>query len=384
MTLDRVFTLMQVLDIIGLLQCMFILAIIFLKAADMRQAVPAVAFFIALGLGFGFPAAVDPRLVLWNAAAIWLAQAWIPVLTYLLILQVALGHLPERRHLAVLALPLLGPPIILAAVAGSESYTGVGLGPDMVPLLRVFGVVPGAVILLLLWLQRGLLGRLRRPPGTLDRYWVVLALIVFSILNLGVDLPRAVEMVGPDEATFARTMFGLTFVYLVTTLVFRIDPKPVVLLPGVMLRRPVELTAEERALADRIQDLMTLDKLYQEPKFSRADLARELNVSENVLSRVINVAFTKSFRQLLNEHRIKEAKGLLSGSDLQMIQIAFDAGFNSLASFNRVFKEMTGQTPTAFRVAAAAAPDRQAASGEPDRQTASGESDGSEPSAERS
>jgi AraC-like DNA-binding protein len=209
----------------------------------------------------------------------------------------------------------------------------------------------------------------------------VLALIVFSILNLGVDLPRAVEMLGPEEATFARTMFGLTFVYLVTTLVFRIDPKPVVLLPGVLLRRPVELTVEERALADRIRDLMTLDKLYQEPKFSRADLAREVNVSENVLSRVINVAFTMSFRQLLNEHRIKEAKGLLSGSDLQMIQIAFDAGFNSLASFNRVFKEMTGQTPTAFRVTAAAAPDRQAASGEPDRQTASGESDGSEPSA---
>lgn len=384
MTLDRVFTLMQVLDIIGLLQCMFILAIIFLKAADMRQAAPAVAFFFALGLGFGFPAAVDPRLVLWDGAAIWLAQACIPVLTYLLILQVALGHLPGPRHLTVLALPLLGPPMILAAVAGSESYTGVGLGPDIVPLLRVFGVVPGAVVLLLLWLQRGLLGRLRRPSGALDRYWVVLALIVFSILNLGVDLPRAVEMLGPDEAVFARTMFGLTFVYLVTTLVFRIDPKPVVLLPGVLLRRPVELTVEERALADRIRDLMTLDKLYQEPKFSRADLAREVNVSENVLSRVINVAFTMSFRQLLNEHRIKEAKGLLSGSDLQMIQIAFDAGFNSLASFNRVFKEMTGQTPTAFRVAAAAAPDRQAAGGEPDRQTASGESDGSEPSAERS
>lgn len=384
MTLDRVFTLMQVLDIIGLLQCMFILAIIFLKAADMRQAAPAVAFFFALGLGFGFPAAVDPRLVLWDGAAIWLAQACIPVLTYLLILQVALGHLPGPRHLTVLALPLLGPPMILAAVAGSESYTGVGLGPDIVPLLRVFGVVPGAVVLLLLWLQRGLLGRLRRPSGALDRYWVVLALIVFSILNLGVDLPRAVEMLGPDEAVFARTMFGLTFVYLVTTLVFRIDPKPVVLLPGVLLRRPVELTVEERALADRIRDLMTLDKLYQEPKFSRADLAREVNVSENVLSRVINVAFTMSFRQLLNEHRIKEAKGLLSGSDLQMIQIAFDAGFNSLASFNRVFKEMTGQTPTAFRVAAAAAPDPQAAGGEPDRQTASGESDGSEPSAERS
>ena len=87
--------------------------------------------------------------------------------------------------------------------------------------------------------------------------------------------------------------------------------------------------AEEVALAEKIKDLMALDKLYQEPAFSRADLARELDVSENVLSRVINCAFEKSFRKLLNDHRVDEAQLLLRDSDLQVTQIAFDVGFNA-------------------------------------------------------
>ncbi len=62
MMLDRMFTAAQVMDLIGLLQCMVVLTLIVLKGSDLRQAWPAVAFFAALGLGFGLPAAFDPRI----------------------------------------------------------------------------------------------------------------------------------------------------------------------------------------------------------------------------------------------------------------------------------------------------------------------------------
>ncbi len=81
--------------------------------------------------------------------------------------------------------------------------------------------------------------------------------------------------------------------------------------------------------------------------------ARELDVSENVLSRVVNGAFTKCFRKLLNDHRVEEATLLLRDTDMQVTQIAFDVGFNSLASFNRVFKETTGPSPTEYRESSA-------------------------------
>ena len=355
MFMDQVFNVVQVLDLIGVLQCVIILALVFLKATDIRKAIPTVAFFAVLGLGFGLPAAADPQLAHWDAASVWIAQGWIPTLSYFIVLQIAHGELPERRHLWVLVLPLFGPVAVFVFVAGIDSCGEGLLCLESVTLLRVFGIVPGAVVLLLLWSNRGLFTRVGGQRENRNRYWVVLTFIVFNILNLGIDIPRAAEVFEPTQAAFARTIFGLTFVYLVTTLVFRIDPKPVVLLPGTLIRRAAELTPEELALADKIRDLMTLDKLYQEPSFSRGDLARELNVSENVLSRVINSAFTKSFRKLLNDHRVEEAKLLLRDSDMQVTQIAFDVGFNSLASFNRVFKENTSQAPTEYRAASSSA-----------------------------
>src|SRR5262249_27503868 len=92
-------------------------------------------------------------------------------------------------------------------------------------------------------------------------------------------------------------------------------------------------------------------KLYHEPTFSRADLARELHVSENTLSRVINVAFGKSFPRLLNEFRVDDAKRMLHSHDIPIQIIATEVGFNSLASFNRAFRELTSITPSQYRQA---------------------------------
>ncbi len=355
MMLDQIFTLAEALDILGLLQCVFILTIVILKAADVETAVPTVAFFAGLGLAFGLSDDTDS-----------LAYAMIPALSYLLILQVAFGRLPQARHLSIIAVPLLGPLAAAAMVVNSEVCTLGSACPEFVTFTRVFVVVPGAFVLLVLWLQRGLLMQVWKEHGSHDRYWVVMTLIAFNVMNLGVDLARVGELIGPGEASLTRTILGLTFVYLVTTLAFRIDPKLVVLLPGVhILRRSIKLTLDEQGMAERIRNLMNLDKLYQEPTFSRADLAHELNVSEDVVSRVINGAFRKSFRQLLNEYRIDESKQLLRDTDYSITQIAADVGFGRHTSFNRVFKQVTGQSPTQFRAAAADAKDDQAAEGEP-------------------
>ena len=352
MTFDQTFTFTQALDLIGMLQCVFILTIVYLNAVDLRLAAPTIIFFTVLGLSFGLPATVNANEFAWEAASIWVAQTWIPTVSYFLILQVASGRLPEPRHLIVLLLPLIGPIAMVAATLSSESCGAQLICADSVPLLRVFGVVPGGVIILLLWAHRGLLTQLREARDSRNRYWVVIALIVFNIMNLGLDVPHVFGLIGGGDPAFVRAAFGLTFVYLVTTLVFRIEPKPIILMPGAMTRRSTELTADELALAERIKDLMALDKLYQEPAFSRADLARELDVSENVLSRVVNCAFEKSFRKLLNDHRVDEAQLLLRNSDQQITQIAFDVGFNSLASFNRVFKDTSGVAPTEYRATA--------------------------------
>ena len=84
-----------------------------------------------------------------------------------------------------------------------------------------------------------------------------------------------------------------------------------------------------------------------------AELAKLLGISSNHLSQVINQRAKQNFNDFINLHRVEYAKKLFENpkydSKHNVIEIAFKAGFNSKASFNRVFKKHTGQTPTDFR-----------------------------------
>jgi len=59
-----------------------------------------------------------------------------------------------------------------------------------------------------------------------------------------------------------------------------------------------------------------------------------------------------SFYDCINQYRIEEAKNLLNDPDRSSYKIsslAYDAGFNSISTFNEVFKKSTGLTPSQFR-----------------------------------
>ncbi|MEI9909368.1 MAG: helix-turn-helix domain-containing protein [Bacteroidota bacterium] len=54
----------------------------------------------------------------------------------------------------------------------------------------------------------------------------------------------------------------------------------------------------------------------------------------------------------MNHYRVEEAKQLLlepANGGFKIASIAYDAGFNSLSTFNDVFKKLTGLTPTQFK-----------------------------------
>ena len=102
-------------------------------------------------------------------------------------------------------------------------------------------------------------------------------------------------------------------------------------------------------LAKHIEHLIYTEKVYQEAAYSRADLARECGYSETVVSKIFNAHFQKSFPQVMNEHRVEEAKRLLEETKETVKAISKEVGFNSMPSFNRVFKDMTGLSPSAYR-----------------------------------
>jgi len=75
-------------------------------------------------------------------------------------------------------------------------------------------------------------------------------------------------------------------------------------------------------------------------------------ISKHQLSQVINEQTGMNFFEYVNQHRIGEARQLLSATskkELNIIDIAYEVGFNNKVSFNTAFKKITGKTPTSFR-----------------------------------
>lgn len=91
---------------------------------------------------------------------------------------------------------------------------------------------------------------------------------------------------------------------------------------------------------------------WRDEALTLAVLARRLHTSPRTLSRALNEGLGQTFNELVNRMRVDAVARELrdparAGRDL--LQIAFDAGFSSKASFNRAFKAYTGLTPSAFR-----------------------------------
>src|SRR3990167_322688 len=97
------------------------------------------------------------------------------------------------------------------------------------------------------------------------------------------------------------------------------------------------------------------DGVWREEGLAVASLAAKVGVPEHQLRALINGQLGhRNFSAFLNSYRLEEARRLLSDpaqARRQVLQIALDVGYGSIAPFNRAFKEATGMTPTEFRKA---------------------------------
>jgi AraC-like DNA-binding protein len=77
--------------------------------------------------------------------------------------------------------------------------------------------------------------------------------------------------------------------------------------------------------------------------------AKALSISKNALEKIFVEYTGTTFAKFLNNMRIEKAMTLLSASDKTVTEIAYECGFGSLRSFNRVFVSFAGKTPTVFK-----------------------------------
>lgn len=345
------FTIPEILSLIGLVQCVYLFVhIFFLRGKMLGTVVPSLYFFV-LGAAFFFDFA-QKELGSFDGYYLlqWASWFYGPPLSVLLVIQFA--DINKRLLLRDYWVVLLVPICYVLSVLAMKNQPGCGFFDyceELEPILTITGYMAGAISLLVIFSKKNLFKNIKRQRNGTERYWLIFSLIFMNIFFLTGMMAEITETITVEQSILFRTILGLGFAYIVSTSLLRLYPQTVFAQGKNTGANIEDFSDEDRLVAKKVEDLMTLDKVYQEPTYSRADLARECNVAETVISRIINVYFQKSFPQLLNELRVDDAKTLLKDTDAPVNVICEEVGFNSLPSFNRVFKDITGHSPSVYR-----------------------------------
>jgi len=102
----------------------------------------------------------------------------------------------------------------------------------------------------------------------------------------------------------------------------------------------------------RVRAFMQSEKPYLDPELSIGALADQIELNVHHLSQVINSSDGRNFFDFVNGYRIEQVKIEFANpvnTGKTVLEIAMNSGFNSKATFNRIFKKSTGATPSAYR-----------------------------------
>ena len=178
--------------------------------------------------------------------------------------------------------------------------------------------------------------------------YVVLVLAGTYIL---VELLGEALLSGSSGEALAERLHSLAVLLLVSVVAFRsLRVATDVLRP----QRPViDAPVLDPALGERLKRLLEVEEAFREEGLTIRALAERLGVQEYKLRQLINAQLGfKNFNAFLHSFRIQAAQRALADpakGHLGVAEVAYQVGYRSLATFNKGFKEMTGQTPTEYR-----------------------------------
>lgn len=104
-------------------------------------------------------------------------------------------------------------------------------------------------------------------------------------------------------------------------------------------------------LKEKLQYLLDEKKIYKQNDITLQKLAKYLDTTRHNTSQIINEHFDLNFFELINKSRIEEAKELLKGErrkNFNIIDVAYEVGFNNKVTFNKSFKKYNQITPSEY------------------------------------
>jgi len=345
-------SLLQALQLVALVPSLFVVAMMLYLTRNYSRIVVPIAFFLALACSFAHPLLLILGI---ESAAVGkvlaFAQMLQPALSFLLMIQFIGGNSPHWRYWLVMALPVVGSLIFwMGDVRADEWCPLMSACMPKASAQLLYNVFTSSFIFLLLMVIL-LSNREQQTEQNQQlkqhKYWLVIALISLNLIQLADDLMLLAEKISDYQHETIATVLRITFIYLVQASIFRVfDQSMSFGVAPLPQRRDFTVSMD---LVHRLELAMTKEQLYREPNVNRDGLAEHLAVGEQALSRTINQHFGCNFSEFINRYRVEEAKQRLITETTPVTAIAFEVGFNSIASFNRVFRQSAGCSPTEYR-----------------------------------
>ncbi|SNR17415.1 helix-turn-helix domain-containing protein [Tenacibaculum jejuense] len=194
----------------------------------------------------------------------------------------------------------------------------------------------------------------------LELNWVLSFLIVFSILFLYGSIQTVIDVafisLSYTQQWWLNLLMAVSMLYIGVRGFFTDTGKlNTVKFDFNVEEKEVNLPNEKKKVSEQeiqlIDEYMKVEKPYLNAELNLSDLASNLHMHRSQLSQIINQGFDKNFNDFINEFRVNAFKEELkkgSHKELSLLGIALDCGFNSKATFNRVFRKLTQTSPTEF------------------------------------
>ena len=189
----------------------------------------------------------------------------------------------------------------------------------------------------------------------LDWLKSIIKVLVVLFIAIGIYIVAIDEIVGKQYPGGVYSVYKYSFLFVYAGILYWLSIggyRQIQTINKPILISRISVTDPKNRSSAYLQHLMEQNKYFLDPTLNLAQLSRLSKLSERRLSDVINHELRKNFYTFVNEYRVKEVKSKLEDTDnlsSKIICLAYDSGFNSKASFHRIFKQATGLSPSEYR-----------------------------------
>jgi AraC-like DNA-binding protein len=167
--------------------------------------------------------------------------------------------------------------------------------------------------------------------------------IVFASLQVAVTVWAFFSLLRPTEALGSQRLQRVDGLA-----VNEQDARPAAAEPK-YARSSLNLAARTR-IQRKLQEALRGRRLHCDNRLSLRGLCQEIRENPHYVSQVLNQDLATSFHDLVNRHRIEDAKlALVRFPGKTVLEICLETGFSSKSTFNTAFRRHTGMTPSEYR-----------------------------------